>query len=50
MKLNKQEKKCYEDCRGHCSVCFYDGGCSLQNKLKKDKKAKKGKKGKKKNG
>ena len=38
MKLNKEDKRLYEDCRGHCSVCFYDGGCSLQSKLKKAKK------------
>lgn len=50
MKLNKKDKELYGDCGGRCSACSYDGGCSLQIKIKNAKKAKKSKKAKKQNG
>jgi hypothetical protein len=35
MKLTKKDQELFEQCRMHCSVCFYDGGCALQKKYKK---------------
>ena len=37
VKLTKEEQATYRDCVGHCQVCFYDGGCSIQDKLNKRK-------------
>jgi hypothetical protein len=46
MRLSKRDKELFDDCRGHCSVCFYDGGCSLQIKMAKKKANEKAKKSK----
>ena len=34
-KLTKKDEELFKDCRGHCKVCFDEGGCSLEKKLKK---------------
>jgi len=33
-KLTKKEEQTFMDCQGACRICFYDGGCKLQKKLK----------------
>jgi hypothetical protein len=33
-RLTKEEKEILKDCGGECDCCFYDGGCTLQDKLK----------------
>jgi len=38
MRLTKAEKTVYTDCLGHCSWCFYEGGCPIEVKLKKEAK------------
>jgi len=37
MKLTKKEKETYARCRGNCRICFNEGDCSLEKKLKKEK-------------
>lgn len=32
--LDEKEKELLENCCARCIGCFYDGDCSLQNKLK----------------
>jgi hypothetical protein len=34
IRLTKNEKELLEVCQRACDICFYDGDCSLQNKLK----------------
>ncbi len=36
-KLTKKEIELFHDCQGQCRICFYEGGCALQNKLTKEK-------------
>jgi len=33
-KLTKNEQETYEICRGCCRICFDEGDCSLEKKLK----------------
>jgi len=35
MKLTDKEKEIFEDCKGYCKGCLFEGGCDLQKKLKK---------------
>ena len=32
--LTEDEQETYEQCRGHCRVCLWEGGCGLEDKLK----------------
>ena len=34
--LTKIEEKIYAQCQGKCESCYYEGGCKLQKKLKKE--------------
>ena len=34
-KLTKWEQETYQQCRGHCSICLLEGGCTLEKKLAK---------------
>lgn len=34
MKLTKKEQEIFEDCKGYCYGCLYEGGCELEDKLK----------------
>ena len=34
MKLSKKEQEIYNRCAGNCRICFNEGDCSLEKKLK----------------
>lgn len=36
MKISKTDKQCFIRCQGNCRICFNDGGCNLQIKIKKN--------------
>lgn len=31
----KKDKEIFYRCQGNCRICFNEGGCSLENKIKK---------------
>jgi hypothetical protein len=33
--MNKKYKDLFMRCQGNCRICFDEGGCSLENKIKK---------------
>ena len=34
MKLTKKEQETYDRCGGNCRICFNEGDCNLEKKLK----------------
>jgi len=33
--MNKKTKELFYRCQGNCRICFNEGGCNLEKKIKK---------------
>jgi len=33
--MSKKDKNLFYRCQGNCRICFNEGGCSLESKIKK---------------